>query len=305
MDHDWRDRFILTPAISIPGERAALYRGAARGEFVRVIRGAYLRSDDWESLGFEGRHLARIRAARLLDPDLVFSHLSAAMLWGLPIIGGDLTVPHALGEIRSGSRSRTWLRRHELSRPRAVAWVDGIPVTTLLDTLVDVAAAYDPELSVPVLDAALARTEVTRAALVEGLALVPTSGGAVRGRWAVGFADGRSGSPGESLSRVGIHRLRLPRPELQIEVMDAHGLAGIVDFWWPDVRLVGEFDGVGKYLREEFTDGRDLGEIVMAEKRREDRIRATDRRVARWGWDAARSAPMLRRILSEAGLRAA
>ena len=126
----------------------------------------------------------------------------------------------------------------------------------------------------------------------------------MRGAWATRFADPRSGSPGESLSRVAIHRLRLPAPELQVRVEDVRGLAGVADFYWPDIRLVGEFDGVGKYLREGLTGGREPGEIVMAEKRREDRIRATGRGVARWGWDAARNPAKLRRILSERGLRA-
>jgi hypothetical protein len=39
-------------------------------------------------------------------------------------------------------------------------------------------------------------------------------------------------SPGESLSRVQMFRLNLPRPELQHEVRDDEGLAGVVDFWW-------------------------------------------------------------------------
>lgn len=305
MDIDWHDRFILTPALTIPGERAALYRAAAHGAFVRVIRGAYVEAAYWAGLDFEGRHLTRMRAARLLDPSLVFSHLSAALLRGLPVVGGDLAVPHALGDPLGGSRSRTWLRRHLLARPRQVEVIDDIPVTTLADTLVDVAAGYPPDIAVPVLDHALAQADVSREELLAGLADVPPSGGAVRGALSVRFADPLAGSPGESLSRVVIHRLRLPRPELQVRIEDGRGLVGIVDFFWPDHRLIGEFDGVGKYLREGLAAGRDPGEIVMEEKRREDRLRATDRRVARWGWDAARSPSMLGRILRDAGLRPA
>ncbi len=304
MTTDWYDDYILTPAITIPAERAALYRAAARGAFVRVLRGVYVRAAYWDALDFEGRHRARMRSAWLLDPRLVFSHLSAALLWGLPTVGGDMSVPHALGDHSSGSRSRTGLRRHAVGRAEHYVVIDGLPATTLVDTCAHVAAGYEPEVSIPTLDFALAQTGVSREAVIERLVSTPASGGAVRGRWATAFADPLAGSPGESLSRVAIHRLRLPAPSLQVRVVDALGLAGIVDFSWPDHRLIGEFDGVGKYLREAFTGGRDPGEVVVDEKLREDRLRATGLRVARWGWDAARNPVKLRRILSEQGLRA-
>ena len=46
-------------------------------------------------------------------------------------------------------------------------------------------------------------------------------------------------------------------------------------------------------------------EQAIAEKDRENRLRALGPRVARWDWAVARSLPELRRRLSEAGLRAA
>jgi hypothetical protein len=303
MDTAWYDDFILTPRITIPAERAALYRGAARGVFVRVIRSVYVRAEYWAALDYEGRHRARMRAAWLLDPTLVFSHLSAALLWSLPVVGGDLSVPHALGDHSGGSRSRTGLRRHAVGAAREHTVIDGLPVTRLAATCAHVAAGYEPETSVPTLDHAL-KLGVSRDDVVTLLERTPLSGGRARGVWSTGFADALSGSPGESASRVAFHRLRLPIPELQVRIDDAEGLAGIVDFFWRDYRLVGEFDGLGKYLREVFTDGRDAGEVVVAEKHREDRIRATDLKVARWGWDAARDPSKLRRILSEQGLRA-
>lgn len=304
MQTEWRDRFILTPDVTLPGERAALYRAAARGAFVRVIRGAYVEAAYWAGLDYEERHLTRMRAARLLDPGLVFSHLTAALAHGLPVVGGDLAIPHALGEPSGGTRSRTWLRRHAIARPRTIELIDGIPVTSLVDTLVDVAAGYPPEVAVPALDHAIAHAGVGREEVLAGLSLVPPSGGAVRGTWSARFADPRSGSAGESLSRVGIHRLGLPHPELQVRIEDALGFIGVVDFYWPDHRLIGEFDGLGKYLREALTGGRTAGEVVVEEKHREDRLRATGRGVARWGWQDARNTGSLRRILADAGLRA-
>lgn len=307
MDDAWHSHYLVTPRISNPGERAAIYRGAARGEFVRVVRGVYVARDMWDSLDFEGRHLARVRGVALLRPGTVFSHLSAALVWKLPVVGGDLAIPRCVVPHAPGGRSMTGLRRHAVGIPDDVRRIDGLLVTAPSDTAVHIAAGYRPEVAVPVLDAVLGRPDlaVEREDLRARAAILPASSGSARAAWSIEFADAASGSPGESLSRVGIHRLGLPAPQLQVRFLDAFVLIGVVDFWWPDAQVIGEFDGIGKYLRD-FSDlGRNPADIVVAEKRREDRLRALGPRVVRWDWPIARDLTALRRRLSEAGLRAA
>jgi len=101
-------------------------------------------------------------------------------------------------------------------------------------------------------------------------------------RLAVQLADGRSGSVGESLSRVLFHRHAIPTPELQHQVRLLDGqLLAITDFYWEAHRHVGEFDGKVKYtalLRE----GETPGDAVFREKRREDAIRSTGLGLTRW-----------------------
>ena len=110
---------------------------------------------------------------------------------------------------------------------------------------------------------------------------------------------------GESLSRARIRELGLVVPELQVEVSDRSGRVGRVDFWWPDVRLVGEFDGRVKYRTDGLDDSRALEERVWAEKVREDRLRATGRAVVRWTWGTALDPKRLYAHLSAAGVRRA
>ena len=90
--------------------------------------------------------------------------------------------------------------------------------------------------------------------------------------------DGRSESPGESRGRYLFRWLGLPKPELQYEVVDAAGrLVAINDFAWPDRNIYGEFDG--KVNTADCCEpGQDPGEVVFAEKRREDEIRRVTRR---------------------------
>jgi hypothetical protein len=310
----WRDAYISTSELTIAGERALVYRAAERGDLVRIVRGVYLPKGKWDELITpEARHLARIRATAIRFPDAIFSHLSAAVLWGMPIVGTPLNLPHVFADRASGGRSMTGLVRHCTGVPDDAVQIDGIRVASMARTVVDVAAAAKMSTAVAVADFALrslrdsergvAAMRVQRDELLSLVEAVPLSSGAARCRRSVEFADGRSGSPGESVSRVGIDRLGFPPPELQVPFRDHAGLIGIVDFWWEDYQKIGEFDGFGKYLREELRAGEDAGQVVVREKLREDRLRAPGRGVTRWGWSTAASLPQLGAHLVRAGLR--
>ena len=65
-------------------------------------------------------------------------------------------------------------------------------------------------------------------------------------------------------------------------VYDADGLIGYVDMAWPDLMVIGEADGLLKYQ-----DRADL----IAEKLREDRLRALGWIVVRWTWDEVLRTP--------------
>ncbi|MGM7669919.1 hypothetical protein [Microbacterium sp. A93] len=104
-------------------------------------------------------------------------------------------------------------------------------------------------------------------------------------RWIAGFASPLSESPGESLSRVCIDELGFHPPELQHKIHDAHGkLLGIVDFWWKELRLAGEFDGKRKYTGGASYSGRDIDDVIREEKLRMERIQEEGIRVVRWMW---------------------
>ena len=65
----------------------------------------------------------------------------------------------------------------------------------------------------------------------------------------------------------------IPAPLLQYQVHDANGaLVGTCDWAWPDRNQLGEFDGRVKYGRV-LKPGQDVGEVVFAEKQREDLLR--------------------------------
>lgn len=82
--------------------------------------------------------------------------------------------------------------------------------------------------------------------------------------------------------------------------MRGRELLGRVDFWWPDLHLVGEFDGRLKYRAE--LGGARAKDTVWREKLREDALRALGLRIVRWTWDDALHPARLVRILAAAGV---
>lgn len=308
----WLDHFVLTRSIE-SGRRSEFYRAARQGRYLRLAEGVFVESRAWAAMSEDARFLGRIHATALASREgILFSHFAAAALWRLPAIGEWPDKPEVTVGTGYSGPSRSAFRARQYPLPSEHVEIDGLRVTSLARTAIDMGRHAPLSSAVAMLDAALSEKDprtaviaerVTSAQLAEEFARIESARGRARCSEALELADGLSGSAGESLSRVGMHQLGLPAPILQHEFRDAAGLIGFVDFWWPEFGLIGEFDGHGKYLREEFLSGRTTAEVLIAEKRREDRLRAVGPRVTRWGWDVARSLPRLARQLHDAGLR--
>jgi hypothetical protein len=296
------------------GPDRALRRSAERGDVARIARGRYLPTSDWEALDRDEQCRARIRAfLETTRVRQVFSHWSAAALWGYPIIGNWPSRIHLTFDTSGRHRSTSGVTRHFAPLDADdVVELDGIFVTSPLRTIVDLARCASYATAVAACDRALADPKrpadavlrIEREALLERAESLKGQRGIRQLRSVAEFADGRSGSPGESLSRVQIARLRLPAPDLQVEVLDHDGRTWHTDFGWQSQGLLGEFDGLIKYTRNRYLDGRSVAEVVIEEKLREDAIRlATGCAMVRWIWPVASNLSHLERHLASAGLR--
>ncbi|WP_411719824.1 hypothetical protein [Mycetocola sp.] len=305
----------LSRADSLVGaDGRSLRRGHAAGTLTSVRRGVYVSASVWSELAGRERHLLRMRA--VIDTrkgDAVFGFESAAAIWDLPIIGPWPEGVHVFssdGRRRSSSGGVMWHNAPLLEGD--VVEVDGILVTSRLRTLLDLARRSGFMSAVATLDAGLARavkdehtTDAAgwlRATLLERIDALDRAPGTARARAAVAFASHLSGSPGESASRVQIHLCGFPTPVLQLPVVDRNGTLWHADVGWPEHRLLGEFDGFTKYTRAAYTHGQSIEDIVWAEKKREDLMRAAGYGMSRWLWSDALRAPLLTRILLDAGL---
>ena len=115
----------------------AVQRRAAAGRLHRVHRGVY--AVGHRVLRVEGRRLAAVLAC---GPGAVLSHRTAAAHWGL-------LVTHQVGIDVTGPRSRqgaSGIRLHSFRSLDAqdTTWHEGIPITTVHRTLLDLAATARP-----------------------------------------------------------------------------------------------------------------------------------------------------------------
>ena len=299
-------------------------RQAARGALRRLARGAYVDYQDWVTASARDRHILRMRAIDATRArTLVFSHASAAALHGLPVLGAWPVVTHVSSDVPG--RSKNGVAYHQALPERSPIILHGLTCTSLADTLVDLAHTASFTSATISIDHALHRAAVdalphgkrivaesvdatdaavaAKSRLLEAFHRFAPARGFRRRLLPLEFATHLADSPGESLSRCGIHLLGFPPPELQHRFDDYDGRIGYGDFWWEHSRLLGEFDGVDKYKNPTFLAGRTPEQALLDEKWREDRIRATNAGVSRWGWGTALDLQKLYNKLYSAGLR--
>jgi hypothetical protein len=286
-------------------------RDAAAGRETRIARGAYVETPLWTQLGQRERYLLRIRAvAATRRRSMVLSHWSAAAIHGLPIVGAWPTAVHTIVGPVSGGRSRNGVVKHALALDdQDVAEVDGLLVTSVARTVLDMAISADPLTAVATADRALLVDRfhrrpplASREDLVDVWNRAMPFRGHRRAEHVIEFGETRAESALESVSRVNMWVSGCPRPVLQQSFSDADGYIGDTDFFWPDLQLAGEADGAVKYLNEEMRGGRSAEQVVLDEKDREDRIRALRTGMTRWGWSIGVNPAALRVHLMRAGL---
>lgn len=245
-----------------------------RGVWRRLRRGVYVPSSVWQSLDAVDRHRLEIRAALwTVRKPTVLSHVSAAVAHGLDLHEPDLSVVHVTRSDLHSPRSEAGIRHHTgRLDDGSVQDIDGIAVTSIARTVIDVARTSSFEVGVVLADSALRRGSTHDELRAQLLACADWSGARLARR-VVSFADSGADSVGESLARLAFAEQGLPTPELQVELYRPSGaLHARTDFAFLEHWTVAEFDGKRKYYRG-LADHEDPGEIVWREKRREDEIR--------------------------------
>jgi very-short-patch-repair endonuclease len=221
---------------------------------VPVCRGIYARAELAGLLTQDarGEHLLRVAAAvAVAGPRSAVSHQDAAIIHGIDMLAHPpagvvaVTRPPSIAGTRT---ARPGIAMHIASLPPGqVTSRDGIRVTSVARTVVDLARNTSFRSGVVVADSALHANRTSKAELQSVIQACARWPGIQRAREVVEFADARSESVFESISRVVFREQRLPPPELQVWVGEDGLVVGRVDFLWPVYRTVAEADGAVKY----------------------------------------------------------
>lgn len=328
-----------TPRLILPEEMILLGRDARdlaklknKGELVRIRRAVYVDAREWNTLDAASRYGLRAAAYQARSKrQPVFCHATAALAWGLWIVGKVENL-HTVTGTDAGGRSHDDVRCHVGSLTQRVVQCGGLLFTDKLTTTMQLITSLKFEDAVATCDSSLhesfrrtAGNTFTHAGaagvgelswkndqpqgppllktdLLAAAGQLPSQAARNRARAVIEFASGLSGSAGESLSRVRMARLGFAAAELQHKFVLRDGSSAFVDFWFDGVRRVGEFDGRTKYLRADWGSGLSLEQRILKEKDREDQIRAQDVGVFRWTWAEMMNLRGFERILRQAGI---
>ena len=307
-------------AQSLGISRGRLRAALARGYVIRLRSDLYCTAISTASAPKSAGLRAKEALLPLGDMPAVVTGRLAGDLHDLPFIAPPGWLQeHCASEIlvleqdsaRLGRRPVAAIVRPITAFPEDVTEVDGIPVTSLLHTAIDMVrlglrspyrhraqALALPEALVP-LDAATARLGARSAEEAAALIL------RMRDRFrhhpgiravdhACEYVDPLAETPFESWSRGYMALYGIPRPLLQQSVVGADGNTYRVDFCWPELRIIGEADGLEKYgsTPEEFRKAK------AKELARQRALEAAGWTVIRWTWDqfAANPAAVMRTL---------
>jgi hypothetical protein len=284
-------------ALGVPRRRLRTLADA--GDLVRVRTRAYVLGTTWREAAPSERYRLEVLAVCRRRPGSAASHHAGLAVHRLPLVDVSFAVVDVAADVVHAS-SVDRVRVHR--RPPGEQWVevDGTNACTPATCVVQVAAASGLRAGVAAADAALHRCLFEAATLARAAEVVAPPRGAAVVDAVLRHADGRSESPGESLTRLVLRGAHLDATP-QVPIRDDLGrIVARVDLLVGGVVVV-EFDGAVKY------DGQDGREALVREKRREDTLRRMGYEVVRITWadlaDPARVVRWVREALARARAR--
>ena len=283
-------------------------RIAAGEKIIMPMPGLYARAEFWESLNPAERMLAQMKALACMHGEWYFCGLSAAVAYGLSVsyaLLDAVEIACATGSRRyHGGKVRA---RHIDIDGEVAGYASGVFVTSVPRTVFDCLRQMSFRDGCALVDSALRLGLINKDELK---AYFDQKKGGYRGiRQAyrtLAFADGRSGSGGESIARAAMWELGFAAPELQAEFRDpVDGGVFYTDFCWrtADGRvIVGELDGGEKYVNPAMTGGRSAEQVRRAERFRESRLTAVSSAVVRFSPETVASDYEFSRLLDAFGV---
>lgn len=299
--------FTMDEAVAHGITRRRVQCAVEAGKVAHLRRRLYVATQ----VGARGRLLAVQQQLREGGVEAVVGIRSAADVWGVPVLGEYGPLPESRpsvwsppGSVRPGLRGGIHYVVGELPPEHVVTLPDGLQVTTPLRTAIDVVrlarlprrlalasicaglrawSAYTSDVHMHDVGAVteLVQPELVREGLMERLAEVASacpSWGMASVRACLSVADPRLETPLEALSFGRFLDAGVPLPQPQVWLRGASGRWWRVDFWWEELGIIGEADGMMKYADRH---------ALHDEKARQLDLEGPGRSLHRWGWSNA------------------
>ncbi|MBT1162838.1 CTP synthase [Bifidobacterium sp. SO1] len=282
-------------------EGKALRRRVHAGELSSPYHGMFADARYWNALNETERvrHIARCLATRY--PSWVFAGPTAAAIcnldhqWSIHRSG-----LYVASSISSGGTAGGVRRIFMTEIP--IAEAQGLCVTSVARTLVDCALLLPFSKALPVFDSAFGNGASERDVRDVCAGLRRDTSAVSR---LLSHVDPRSENGGESLARAVMIEARFQTPQLQRVFVDPRNSLHWyrVDFTWcfpGGYTVVGEYDGVGKYVDPAMTDRRSIQAVVSEQAERERDLYAWGvRHIVRFTYDdVVRRQPLIDKLAS-------
>jgi len=262
-------------------------------DWVAPRRGAYVLGAGYREMSPSQRYALKVRiVVDGLAGLVVVANYSSLALRDVPLWGVDQAKVHVYRDGDRTSRTDAGVVHHVgLPPDRDIEVRGGVLLCTSELSLADAGRTVSFEAGVVMGDAVLRHLspDVQRLHQIVRADQRDWPGAVTAGR-IISFADPKAETVGESRSRVMLARIGLPAPDLQKLFRRPDGeVYARTDFWLEEHQTVGEFDGKVKYGRALYEksgdlEDVDLGQVLFAEKRREDDLRNDGAEVVRWVW---------------------
>lgn len=193
--------------------------------------------------------IARAYRARM-SPHALFSHDTAARLWGLPLPSRDRLPLHVSVPDPRRAPEGEGIRGHRLRITDAdLRSVNGLPVTSIERTILDLAASLDDEALLAAIDnARWWRRSVAMRATLESLESAARRyegrRGLRRARELIALSTDRSDAPPESAFRHRFHLAGFPPAEPNRRIYDSGGrFLAMPDLQFRQYRMAFDYEG--------------------------------------------------------------
>ncbi|MDT0215139.1 type IV toxin-antitoxin system AbiEi family antitoxin domain-containing protein [Rothia sp. ARF10] len=261
-----------------------LRRAAASGFLITLAKGLYAVREPWLAQSQWARHRHKAVAAARLTPDAIVSHASGAALLGLPhpAYAPEKVAMTVLDDVRT-SRQDTWRRFHRgRTPPEHVVIRHGVPGFVASRVVIDSGREVHGRDALAIADGAIRAGLVCRDELLDMRSHQRHWPGVAATNDVLLLADGRRENWLESASAWSMRRWGLPVGAPQVNVFTTDGeFVGRPDVLWQAQGLVGEADGIDKYLLNGATD-REVRAQLQREAVRETGFTDLGLQVIRW-----------------------